>query len=139
MVVEVPLVMPRRVAIRILGEAQGAQPRRLAGLLGADGDGPAAFFTLRNAAPQPETSILYSTDELATARASLQGRGLQLWAYVTSHPAAAAVPQMTDFRDSPFPQALHLVVSLSTRGVLEMRAWQLLGGAPRERVLKIRD
>lgn len=139
MPVDVPLILPRRVAIRILGDAQTAQPRRIAGLVGADGDGPIAFFAMRNAAPQPETVIRYSGDELAQARAALQGRGLALWAYVTSHPATAAVPVATDFIESPFPDAVHLVVSLSTKGVLEMRAWQHRNGQLRERVLKIRD
>lgn len=139
MAVDVPLILPRRVAIRILGEAQSAQPRRIAGLVGADQDGPSAFFALRNAAPKPEASIVYSGDELAVARAALQGRGLELWAYVTSHPTAAAVPVLQDFLDSPYQEAVHLVVSLSTKGVLEMRAWQVRGNQPRERILKIRD
>jgi len=139
MAVDVALILPRRVAIRILGEAQSAQPRRIAGVVAADADGPSEFFTLRNAAPKPEATIVYSGDELANARAAMQRRGLQLWAYVNSHPTAAAVPLMQDFRGSPFPEAVHLVVSLSTKGVLEMRAWQVRGGAPHERVLKIRD
>jgi [CysO sulfur-carrier protein]-S-L-cysteine hydrolase len=132
MAVEVALVLPRRVAVRILGAAQSAQPGRLAGLVGADLEGPAAFFPLRNVAAQPESAILYSTDELAQ-------RGLNLWAYVTSHPTQSAEPAVQDFMTCPFPNEVQLVVSLSTKGVLEMRAWQLRGGVPRERVLKIRD
>lgn len=34
---------------------------------------------------------------------------------------------------------LHLVISLNTKGVLEMRAWELVQGQPQERVLKVRD
>lgn len=139
MAVDIPLILPRRVAIRILGEAQTAQPRRIAGVVGADLDGPLSFFTMRNAANQPEASIVLSGDEIANARAAVQGRGQQVWAYVTSHPLAAAVPVTQDFRDSPYPNAVHLVVSLSTKGVLEMRAWQLRESEPRERILKIRD
>jgi [CysO sulfur-carrier protein]-S-L-cysteine hydrolase len=139
MAVEVALVLPRRVAVRILGAAQSAQPGRLAGLVGADLEGPAAFFPLRNVAAQPESAILYSTDELAQANTALRQRGLNLWAYVTSHPTQSAEPAVQDFMTCPFPNEVQLVVSLSTKGVLEMRAWQLRGGVPRERVLKIRD
>lgn len=139
MAVEVPLILPRRVAIRILGEAQTAQPRRIAGLVASDDSGPAAFFAIRNAAPKPEATIVYSADELNNARAAMRGRGMTLWAYVTSHPTAAAVPLMQDFMDSPYKDAVHLVVSLTIKGVLEMRAWQLRAAEPRERVLKIRD
>jgi [CysO sulfur-carrier protein]-S-L-cysteine hydrolase len=137
--VEVALILPRRVALRVLGAAQAAQPRRIAGIIGADLNGPAAFFALRNAAPQPESGIVCSGDEIAQARSALRARGLEPWAYVTSYPAAAAEPSLEDFRTSPYPEGVQLVVSLSTKGVLEMRAWQLRGGAPRERVLKIRD
>lgn len=138
MAVDVALILPRRVAIQILGAAQSAQPDRIAGVVGADADGPSAFFPLRNAGPKPDISIVHSGDDLANARTALQRRAMQLWAYVSSHPTAAAVPVMQDFRDSPFPDAVHLVVSLSTKGVLEMRAWQVRGGAPHERILKIR-
>lgn len=139
MAVEIPLILPRRVAIHILGAAQVAQPRRIAGVVAADAGEPAAFFVMRNGAPKPEETLRLSGDELGQAKASMQGRGMELWAYVTSHPATAAVPALQDFTDSPYPDAVHLVVSLSTKGVLEMRAWQRRDGAPRERVLKIRD
>jgi hypothetical protein len=136
---DAPLILPRRVAVRILGEAQTAQPRRIGGVVGADDAGPAVFLAVRNASGQPEGSVHHSGDDIAVAKAGLEGRGMVLWAYVVSHPTAAAEPGARDFLDSPFPETLQLVVSLSTKGVLEMRAWERLGTTVRERVLKIRD
>ena len=89
--------------------------------------------------PTPETQVLHAPTDIAAAHLALRGRTLDLWAYVISHPAAAAEPSAEDFRSSAFPNALHLVISLSTKGVLEMRAWRLEDGKPREKVLKIRD
>ncbi|HUS24107.1 MAG TPA: hypothetical protein VM369_04110 [Candidatus Binatia bacterium] len=135
--IDAALVLPRRVAVRILGEAQTAQPSRISGLVAADTSGPVSFVRIRNAAPQPETAIVHSGDDLSLARMALDGRGCQLWAYVTSHPATAAIPSVREVLDSPFPDALQLVVSLSTKGVLEMRAWERHDAQLRERTLKV--
>lgn len=107
------LVMPRSLAIRILHEAQIAQPAAIRGVVGArDGD-PRSFHLGRDAVGSSES----------------------LWADLWSHPQAPAVPSATELQDG----RLSLVVSLNIKGVLEMRAWRLVDGAPHEEVLKIRD
>lgn len=107
------LVMPRPLAIRILHAAQIAAPEAIRGVVGARGGEPRAFHPGRDAVAGDET----------------------LWARLWSHPQAAAVPTASELRDGE----LSLVVSLNTKGVLEMRAWRLIGGAAQEQVLKIRD
>ncbi|HVT35607.1 MAG TPA: hypothetical protein VHE37_08485 [Nevskiaceae bacterium] len=57
------------------------------------------------------------------------------WARLWSHPQAPAVPAAGELA----PGVLNLVISLNTKGVLEMRAWRLVDGAPAEVVLKIRE
>lgn len=109
---DLDLVMPRRLAIRILHEAQLAQPESICGVVGARRDEPCSFA--RSAAPGP---------------------GEQLWARLWSNPTAPAVPTADQLAGG----GLYLVVSLDTKGVLEMRAWELRAGAPHERVLKVRD
>jgi proteasome lid subunit RPN8/RPN11 len=136
---EEALILPRRLAMRILAAAQVAQPRRIAGVVGYDSSGPVAFMPIRNSAPDAEQHVTLAQADRSAARFGLDGRGLGLWAYVVSHPTAAAEPTPQDFRESPYADAVHLVISLSTKGVLEMRAWQRIGTEPRERVLKIRD
>jgi hypothetical protein len=107
------LVMPRNLAIRILHEAQIAQPESIRGVVGARAGEPAVFHLGREAVGGSES----------------------LWANLWSHPQAEAVPQAAELRDG----LLSLVVSLNTKGVLEMRAWRLAAGRPQEQVLKIRD
>lgn len=107
------LVMPRHLAIRILHEAQIAQPDAIRGVVAAR-DGEPAVFLLN--------------------RETVAG-GDALWANLWSHPEAEAVPAVSELRDG----LLSLVVSLNTKGVLEMRAWRLAAGAAQEQVLKIRD
>lgn len=107
---EQPLVLPRRLAIQILHEAQIAQPQAIHGWVrGAD---------------QPQA--YHAGDPPA---------GVPLWARLWSNPLAPAVPEATQLAAG----GLHLVISLNTKGVLEMRAWELVQGQPQERVLKVRD
>ena len=107
--------MPRTLAIRILHEAQIAQPESICGLVGARGDEPASF--------------------LRSVDADFGARGETLWARLWSNPTSPAVPTADQLAGG----GLYLVVSLNTKGVLEMRAWELRGGEPFERVLKVRD
>lgn len=107
------LVMPRGLAIRILHEAQIAQPGSIRGVVAARGGEPAAFYRDRETVREGES----------------------LWAKLWSHPQAAAVPQAEELSEG----LLSLVVSLNTKGVLEMRAWRRVDGQVRESVLKIRD
>jgi hypothetical protein len=109
------LVMPRRLAIQILHEAQIAQPGSICGVVGARGEEPSSF--------------------LRASAEALAARGDRLWARLWSNPTTPAVPTADQLAGG----GLHLVVSLNTKGVLEMRAWELREGAPFERVLKVRD
>lgn len=104
------LVMPRRLAIRILHEAQIAQPESIAG------------WVRGSALPQ-------------SYHAGEPPAGSELWARLWSNPLSPAVPEASQLNAG----GLHLVISLNIKGVLEMRAWQLKSGAPEEQVLVIED
>lgn len=108
-----PLVIPRRLAILLLHAAQAAQPDSIRGIVTARSGEPAGF--------RDESEMLHQ-DEVP-------------WARMCSYPQAAAVPTAAEL-DSAMP---NLVVSLNTKGVLEMRAWRLIGNEAQEQVLKIRD
>jgi [CysO sulfur-carrier protein]-S-L-cysteine hydrolase len=112
---EGPLIVPRTLAIQILHEAQIAQPEAICGLVGARQGEPKSFVRGNDA------------DVIA--------RGETVWARLWSNPTAPAVPDAKELAGG----GLFLVVSLNTKGVLEMRAWQLREGAPYERILKIRE
>jgi [CysO sulfur-carrier protein]-S-L-cysteine hydrolase len=108
-----PLVIPRRLAIRILHAAQIAQPMPIR-----------AMVTAKDGIP----------DGLRSDGERLE-QGEAIWARLWSYPQAEAVPDAAEL-DAAVP---NLVVSLNTRGVLQMRAWCLVDDRAREQVLKIRD
>jgi hypothetical protein len=106
------LVLARRLAIQILHEAQIAQPQSIVGVVTAHNGEPATYHH-GNKLPAGEN----------------------LWARLWSNPLAPAVPTAEELAAG----GLHLVISLNTKGVLEMRAWELKSGAPHEREIKIKD
>lgn len=108
---EPDLILPRRLAIQLLHEAQIAAPQPIRGWVLAAGDAPAGW-------------------QAGSARPARP-----VWAQLWSVPLAAAVPTAAELQAS----GLHLLVSLNTKGVLEMRAWELRDGRPHERILKIHD
>lgn len=112
-----PIDIPRTLVIRILHAAQLAAPDEMHGWVYADAQGrPCAY---RSA--QQDMSV-HKADQ-------------QLWARLWSVPQAAAVPAAAELR----PHLINLLVSLSTRGVLELRAWSLVNGEAYEHALRLID
>ncbi len=107
------LVLPRRLAIRVLHAAQIAQPDPIRGIVCARSGVPSSYRTQGEPPASGETH----------------------WAAVWSYPQAAAVPTVEELAEG----GLSLVISLNTKGVLEMRAWQLIGGKACEQVLTVSD
>ncbi|MDB5969807.1 MAG: hypothetical protein JWQ90_2257 [Hydrocarboniphaga sp.] len=110
------LLVPRRLAIQILHEAQIAQPASMHGWVYERGGKPAVF-------------------RLAAADMGTHRADENLWARLWSKPTSPAVPTPAELREG----LINLVVSLNTKGVLEMRAWELLGNQAVERELRVED
>ncbi|MGB0955638.1 MAG: hypothetical protein ACPGZP_06505 [Panacagrimonas sp.] len=105
------LMIPRRLAIHILHAAQSAKPQSIAGEIAQRNGTPAAFILDGQALPE----------------------GHAHWADLRSEPNRQAVPSA----DELTPDRRLILVSLDTKGVLQMRGWELHQGQPQERVLKI--
>ena len=56
----------------------------------------------------------------------------QLYAIVHSHPTTNATPSQLDITENDYKDVYFLIISLNTRGVLEMRAYIQLRNAMQE-------
>jgi proteasome lid subunit RPN8/RPN11 len=54
--------------------------------------------------------------------------GEELFAIYHSHPHAPAEPSVRDIAEAAYPQAIYLIISLNTTGVLELRGFRLAQG-----------
>lgn len=121
-----PLTLPRRLAIRLLHEAQTAT-EPFAGLVVA---------AAADAEPDRWRPAPAGTTVPALA-AEITATGLVPWALYRYEPGLPTAPVAADF--AVLPALRRLSASLATKGVLQLRAWELVDGQVVERVLQVRD
>ena len=57
------------------------------------------------------------------AMKEMRNRQQTLFAIVHSHPTTIAVPSPLDIKENTYKDAFYIIISLNTKGVLEMRAY----------------
>lgn len=124
-----PLVsLPITLVNKILTHAQHSPENEVCGLIAADDGKPSTVYPIANVADLPER--LFAMDPAAQIESMRKMRecGEELFAIYHSHPHAPAQPSQRDLEEAAYPQALYLIVSLDTKGVLEMQGFRLQGG-----------
>lgn len=122
--------LPRPLAISLLHEAQRAFDREICGLIAAMNNEPQRVIPVRNVAADPRHLFDMDERELIDAMKTMRANGEALYAIYHSHPDAAPEPSRTDIERAGYPDALHLIISLEVKGVLQMRGWRLNGASP---------
>ena len=57
--------------------------------------------------------------------AKMRELGEELFAIYHSHPTTPALPSFYDLDEAAYPDALYLIISLNTKGILEMRGFKI--------------
>ncbi len=131
--------LPRTLAIALLQHAQRTPEREVCGLLAARNGAACRVIPIRNAAADARHLFDMDERELIDAMKSMRANGEELFAIYHSHPDAAPAPTRTDIERAGYPAVLHLIISLETRGVLQMRGWRLDSDAPRPVEVGVRE
>lgn len=121
--------LPRTLAVQLLTHAQSSPDREICGLVAARNGEPDRAIRISNASPQPGQLFEMDDAELIAAMKSMREAGESLFAIYHSHPASAPTPSATDLERAGHPETLHLIISLGTKGVLEMQGWRMIDGA----------
>jgi proteasome lid subunit RPN8/RPN11 len=137
------------VAIRdeIIAHARRDLPNEACGLVvgdapAAEGGQPLRWVPLRNALGSP---FRYEIDpqDLLDLTIETERAGESFWAIVHSHVASPARPSPTDVRQSFYPDALYVIVSLDPAeadpqtGAESVRAWRIVDGGVHEVALSV--
>jgi [CysO sulfur-carrier protein]-S-L-cysteine hydrolase len=120
-----PIQLPRHLVNQILHLAQLSPDHPIAGLVGAKDGQPHSCEPIAI----PGNVYPPATEALGPALAALAARNETLFAIFHSHPATPAEPAPDDPNYPSLPATLRLIISLNTKGVLELRAFR--PGAPR--------
>ena len=131
------VILPRPLVNRLLAAAQQAPDEEVCGLISTRAGLPAVFYPVTNAATDKGRLFQLDPQGQITAMRSMRERGEELFAIYHSHPHAPAAPSARDVAESQSPDALHLIVSLDTKGVLDLRGFYIRAGTVEEVILEL--
>lgn len=118
--------LPRKLTNQLLHLAQISPELEICGLIGADADGkPCSCYPIHNSADTPQNRFLLDAGQQIAAMQQIRDKGESMFAIYHSHPQAPATPSSVDIEQAVYPDALHLIISLNTKGVLELRAFRI--------------
>ncbi|PKM12124.1 MAG: hypothetical protein CVV13_06460 [Gammaproteobacteria bacterium HGW-Gammaproteobacteria-3] len=129
--------IPRKITNQLLHFAQLSPHLEICGLIGSLDGEPCHCYPVSNCAERPENRFQLDPQEQITAFSQMRERGERLFAIYHSHPGAPAIPSPTDLALAAYPQALTLIISLNTKGVLEMRGYRIADQKAQEITLSL--
>jgi proteasome lid subunit RPN8/RPN11 len=124
--------IPRKLAQQLLHLAQISPDTEICGLVGGKDGIPQTCYPVENTAERPEQRFLLDPKQQIAAMRAMRDQGEELFAIYHSHPAAPAFPSITDLEQAAYPDALYLIISLNTKGILEMRGFRIAAQAANE-------
>lgn len=119
------LILPRPLVNQLLHQAQTLEDHEVCGLIGAADGKPRSIYPATNIAPDPRRHFHMDPRDQIAAMKTMRQIGETLVAVYHSHPSAPAIPSREDLEQATYPDALTLIISLETKGVLELRAFRL--------------
>ena len=132
------ICLPRKLTNQLLHLAQLSPDTEVCGLVGADATGiPVSCYPVSNSAENPQKRFLLDPSQQIAAMKQIREKHQTLFAIFHSHPDSPAEPSPIDIEQASYPEALHLIISLNTKGVLEMRGFKIEAGAVEEYPLRL--
>ena len=141
------VTLPAAIRDGIVAHARAAVPNEACGIVVGDraaseGGRALRWVPLRNPLASP---FRYAIDPADLLRLTIETDNADeaFWAIVHSHVASPARPSPTDLRESHYPEALYLLVSLDpaeaegATGAESLRAWRIVDGGVHEVGLSI--
>lgn len=119
------VTLPRPLVNKLLGQAQRAADNEVCGLIGAKGESPVQVYPVSNIANAPDKRFEMDPKEQIAAMKHMRKAGQELFAIYHSHPHSPAKPSKEDIDEAGYPETLYLIISMNTKGVLEMRGFRL--------------
>jgi [CysO sulfur-carrier protein]-S-L-cysteine hydrolase len=131
--------IPRKLTNELLHLAQLSPDAEICGLVGAINAVPQSCYPVDNIADSPINRFQLDAKQQIAAMKMLRDKGEELFAIYHSHPHAPAEPSRRDIEEATYHNTIYLIISLNTKGVLEMRGYKLDGAQAHEVVLQLRD
>jgi proteasome lid subunit RPN8/RPN11 len=132
------ILLPRRLTNQLLHLAQLSPEAEVCGLIGADHQGmPVSCYPVGNNAETPISRFSLEPSQQIAAMKQMRDKQETLFAIYHSHPHTPAEPSPTDIAEASYPEALHLIISLNTKGVLELRGFKIIANKAEELAVRL--
>ncbi len=131
--------LPRALINQLLHHAQQSPVDEACGLIGGKQGLPEHCYPIANIAAVPRKLFAIDPAQQIAALRAMRERGEELYAIYHSRPDAPPLPSPADLAQCGYAEALYLIISLQTRGVLEMRGFRLEHGVVSEAPLQIAE
>jgi proteasome lid subunit RPN8/RPN11 len=117
--------LSRKITNQLLHLAQVSPEHEVCGLIGSSNGIAKSCYPIKNTAQQAETRFELDSKQQIKAISSMRNKNEELFAIYHSHPTAPAIPSATDIKLATYPAAVFLIISLNTKGVLEIRGFKI--------------
>ncbi len=116
----------RKLTNQLLHAAQCSPEQEICGLIGALDGMAQSCYAINNIADNPGIRFQMDEKQQIQAMSTMREKNESLYAIYHSHPTADAEPSKTDIEMASYPEAIQLIISLNTKGVLEIRAFNII-------------
>lgn len=115
--------LPRTLANRLLTLAQLDPENEICGLISLKGENDYQVYPIENIAEDRQCRFEMQPQQQIDALRNIRETEAELFAIFHSHPHSAARPSKMDMDEAAYDDALNIIISLDTRGVLDMRGY----------------
>ena len=131
------LRLPQAIVNDILTQASSHPDDEVCGLLGGRGNTASSCFPVANVSSDTHCRYVMDPAGQVDAMRRIRDAGNELVAIYHSHPKGLARPSVTDIQEANYADAVYLVVSLGTEGVLELAGFNIKGKSVSDVVLEL--
>ena len=118
--------LPRKITNQLLHLAQLSPEQEVCGLIGSKNNIASSCYPIENTSPQSETRFQLDAKQQISAISTMRDKNEDFFAIYHSHPTAPAIPSATDIKLATYPDAIYLIISLNTKGVMEIRGFTIV-------------
>jgi proteasome lid subunit RPN8/RPN11 len=129
--------IPRRIINHLLHLAQISPDLEICGLMGSKHGRAISCYPIANTAECAQQHFQLDASQQILAMTTMRNQGEQLFAIYHSHPHSPAMPSILDLELAAYPEALYLIISLNTKGILEMRGFKIANKVAQEIALSL--
>lgn len=129
--------LSRKITTQLLHLAQISPEQEVCGLIGSINNIASSCYPIENTAEQPETRFQLDAKQQIQAISAMREKNETLFAIYHSHPTTPAIPSAMDIKLATYPDSVYLIISLNTKGVLEIRAFKIIDETAEEMSLSL--